>query len=75
MQASLLGGVLGISAQPALIEVVAWLLYVVPMLTVVLWPPKRPLSRVQAGRLLTGVGAAAAVAGRRARRCRAAGCR
>jgi len=61
VQASLLTGVLGISAQPALIEIVAYLLYLVPMLTVVLWPPKRPLSRVQAGRLLTGVGAAAAV--------------
>ena len=48
--------------RPAgVIEVVAYLLYLVPMLTVVLWPPKRPLSRVQAGRLLTGVGAAAAV--------------
>ena len=41
VQASLLTGVLGITAQPALIEIVGYLLYLVPMMAVVLWPPKR----------------------------------
>ncbi len=61
VQASLLTGVLGISAQPALIEILGYLLYLVPMMAVVLWPPKRTLSRRAAGRLLTALGASAAV--------------
>jgi high-affinity iron transporter len=59
IQSSLLTGVLGIRADPTVIEITAWLLYLVPMLIVVLWPPRRPLSRVAAGRLLTGAGVAA----------------
>jgi len=50
--AALFTGVLGIPAQPAVIEVVGYLLYLVPMLAVVLWPvrPTRPTSTlVQAG--------------------------
>jgi high-affinity iron transporter len=39
---SLLTGVLGIQPQPTLIEVVAWLIYLVPMLVFVLWPVRRP---------------------------------
>jgi high-affinity iron transporter len=39
--AALLTGVLGIQAQPAVVEVVAWALYVVPMLVFVLRPPAR----------------------------------
>lgn len=41
---SLLTGVLGIPAQPAVIEVVGYFLYLIPMLLVVLWPvrPARP---------------------------------
>ncbi len=61
VQASLLTGVLGITAQPALIEILGFLLYAVPMMVVVLWPPKRQLSGPAAGRLLTGVGVAAAL--------------
>ena len=61
MQASLLTGVLGITAQPALIEILGFLLYAVPMMLVVLWPPKRQLSRLATGRLLTGVGVAAGI--------------
>ncbi len=56
VQSSLLTGVLGIRADPTVIEVTAWLLYLVPMLVVVLWPPRRPLTRLAAGRLLTGAG-------------------
>jgi high-affinity iron transporter len=61
VQASLLTGVLGVTAQPALIEILGFVLYAVPMLAVVLWPPKRQLSRGATGRLLTGVGIVAAV--------------
>jgi high-affinity iron transporter len=39
---SLLTGVLGIQPQPTVIEVVAWLIYLVPMLVFVLWPVRRP---------------------------------
>ena len=39
---SLLTGVLGIQPQPTVIEVVAWLVYLVPMLVFVLWPVRRP---------------------------------
>jgi len=39
---SLLTGVLGIQAQPTLIEVIAWFVYLVPMLVFVLWPVRRP---------------------------------
>lgn len=64
IQSSLLTGVLGIRADPTVIEVTAWLLYLVPMLVVVLWPPRRQLSRLATGRLLAATGVAAlAVAG------------
>jgi high-affinity iron transporter len=36
-QAALVTGVLGIQPRPTLIEVLAWALYLVPMLLVVLW--------------------------------------
>ena len=40
---ALLTSVLGIQPRPTAIETVAWLVYLVPMLVVVLWPaPKRP---------------------------------
>jgi high-affinity iron transporter len=39
---SLLTGVLGIQPQPTVVEVVAWLVYLVPMLVFVLWPVRRP---------------------------------
>ena len=54
---ALLTGVLGIAAQPTWIEVLAWTLYLVVMLAVVLWPAQRMLARRQAGRLLGLAGA------------------
>jgi high-affinity iron transporter len=40
---ALLTGVLGIQPQPVAIEIVGWLLYLIPMLLIVLWPaPSRP---------------------------------
>jgi high-affinity iron transporter len=52
IQSALLGGLFGIQAQPVVVEVVAWMLYVVPMLAVVLWPRQRRLTGRQAGRVL-----------------------
>jgi high-affinity iron transporter len=40
VQASLLTGVLGLSAHPTVIEMIAWVLYAVPMVILVAWPRK-----------------------------------
>jgi high-affinity iron transporter len=40
-QAALITGVLGIQPEPTVAEVTVWVLYVVPMLLVVLWKPRR----------------------------------
>jgi high-affinity iron transporter len=39
---SLVTGVLGIQPYPVLIEVLAWFLYLVPLLVYLLWPQRRP---------------------------------
>jgi high-affinity iron transporter len=39
---SLVTGVLGIQPYPVLVEALAWLLYLVPMMTYLLWPQRRP---------------------------------
>ncbi|MDQ2844931.1 MAG: FTR1 family protein [Actinomycetota bacterium] len=62
VQESLLTGVLGIRAELTAIDVLCWLLYVIPMLVVVVWPPRRPLARRTAGRVLTGLGVTAVIA-------------
>lgn len=62
VQESLLGGVLGIQAQLSAVAVIAWLLYIVPMLAVVLWPAGRLLTARIAARLLLAVGSAGLVA-------------
>ncbi len=61
VQESLLTGVLGIRSSMPVIEVVAYLLYLVPMLAVVLWPARRALTGPRLGRLLAGTAAAAVV--------------
>jgi high-affinity iron transporter len=61
VQESLLTGVLGIRSSMPVIEVVAYLLYLVPMLAVVLWPAKRALSGARLVRVLVCGGAGAAV--------------
>ena len=43
VQASLLTGMLGIQSHPVLIEVIGWLLYLVPVGLFVAWPPGRPV--------------------------------
>ena len=62
VQESLLTGMLGIRSSLPVVEVVAYLLYAIPMLLVVLWPPKRTPSRQVLGRVLVGTAAAALVA-------------
>jgi high-affinity iron transporter len=44
IQAALITGVLGIPADPRLIEVIGWLLYLVPVLAYSLWPKRLRLS-------------------------------
>jgi high-affinity iron transporter len=61
VQESLLTGMLGIRSSLPVVEVIAYLLYAIPMLLVVLWPPRRTPSRQQLGRILTGTAAAALV--------------
>src|SRR6478672_1211424 len=62
VQESLLTGMLGIRSNLPVVEVVAYLLYAIPMLLVVLWPPRRTPSRPQLGRILTGTATVALVA-------------
>jgi high-affinity iron transporter len=64
VQASLLTGMLGMQDHPVLIEVVGWLVYVIPLGIYVAWPPGKTLARATLARvaLVTGgVLAAAAV--------------
>lgn len=62
VQESLLGGLFGIRAQLRGIEVLSWLLYVVPMLLVVLWPPRRQVAGQLVGRVMIALGATAVLA-------------
>ena len=61
VQESLLTGMLGIRSNLPLVEVIAYALYAVPMLLVVLWPPSRTPARPVLGRLLVATAAAALV--------------
>lgn len=64
VQESLLTGMLGIRSTLPVVEVVAYVLYAVPMLLVVLWPPRRTPSTRTIGKILVGSAAVAvAVAG------------
>lgn len=65
VRSSLLTGVLGVQPKPTVIEVAGWLVYAIPVLTIVLWPPSWPtphIPRVVFGRVLIGAGAFAVVA-------------
>jgi high-affinity iron transporter len=61
VQESLLTGMLGIRSTLPVVEVVAYVLYAVPMLLVVLWPPKRTPGTRAIGTILVGAAAAALV--------------
>jgi high-affinity iron transporter len=57
VQASLLTGMLGIQQHPALIEVLGWLAYLVPVGLFVAWPPGRAIPRRLLAGALAGGGA------------------
>ncbi|MGH3446367.1 MAG: iron uptake transporter permease EfeU [Nocardioidaceae bacterium] len=60
---SLLTGVLGMQAHPVLIELVGWLVYLVPLGVYVAWPPGKGLARGTLARLsLIGAGVTAVAA-------------
>jgi high-affinity iron transporter len=61
VQASLLTGMLGLQSRPVVIELVGWLLYLVPVGLYVAWPPGRRLSRRTASRVLLATAAVLAV--------------
>ena len=61
VQESLLTGMLGIRSTLPVVEVVAYVLYAVPMLLVVLWPPRRTPGPRSIGRILVGAAVAALV--------------
>ena len=58
LQGALITGMLGIPSDPRLIEVVAWLAYVIPVALFVYWPAKRRPSVAGAIRLRWAVAAA-----------------
>lgn len=63
VQSALLTGMLGIQSHPALIEVVGWLVYLVPVGLYVAWPPNRtPARRTLITVALSVAGAGAALA-------------
>jgi high-affinity iron transporter len=62
VQSSLLTGMLGIQSHPVVVEVVGWLLYLVPVACFVAWPPGRAVPRRSLVRVLAGVAAVGVVA-------------
>jgi high-affinity iron transporter len=63
VQASLLTGMLGVQDHPVLIEVIGWLVYVIPVGIYVAWPPGKGLARVALARVALVTGGALAAAG------------
>jgi high-affinity iron transporter len=59
VHASLLTGMLGVQAHPVVIEVVGWLVYLIPVGIYVAWPPGRT---IQARRVAIGAGVAGVLA-------------
>lgn len=51
--ASLMTGLLGLPSYPVVAQVVAWVVYVVPVLASVLWPSRRRPARVAAARTVS----------------------
>jgi high-affinity iron transporter len=60
VQAALITGVLGIPADPRVVEVIGWLCYLIPVLAYCLWPIKRRPRGIQVPRLQLGIAAALA---------------
>ena len=62
VQAAVVTGVLGIPADPRVVEVIGWFAYLVPLSLVLFWPQARRLSTRQGTRLKLGLGALFVVA-------------
>jgi high-affinity iron transporter len=62
VQASLLTGMLGVQTKPVVIEVVGWLLYLIPIGLYVAWPPGRSVPKRALAQVLTAIGVVAAAA-------------
>jgi high-affinity iron transporter len=62
VQASLLTGMLGVQEHPVVIEVIGWLVYLIPVGLYVAWPPGRAPSRRTVARYALGGGAVVAAA-------------
>jgi high-affinity iron transporter len=62
IQAALLTGVLGIPADPRVIEVLGWFAYLVPVMLYLLWPVARRPKRTQLPALWLSIAGASAVA-------------
>jgi high-affinity iron transporter len=60
VQASLLTGMLGVQAHPVVIEIIGWLVYLIPVGLYVVWPPGRPAPARSAAKIGAVVGLAAA---------------
>jgi high-affinity iron transporter len=61
MQSALATGVLGIPADPRLIEVIGWLAYLVPVALFVYWPRARRAKGMQIAKVQFGVAGAVAI--------------
>ncbi|WP_291521944.1 iron uptake transporter permease EfeU [Branchiibius sp. NY16-3462-2] len=61
VRGAVLTGVLGIPADPRIIEVLAWVAYVVPMLLIIFWPQSRRPGAAASRRIKVAVAAACAL--------------
>src|SRR5579875_876947 len=62
VQSSLLTGMLGLQPHPVVVEVIGWLVYLVPVGCFVAWPPGKGMARRTASRALVATGAVLALA-------------
>jgi high-affinity iron transporter len=62
IQAALITGVLGIPADPRVIEVLGWFLYLIPVLAYALWPKAWKPTKAQVPRVKLGIAAGLVVA-------------
>lgn len=62
VQASLLTGMLGLQPHPVAVEIIGWLVYLIPVGVFVAWPPGRGLARRTAARVLLAAGVVLGVA-------------
>jgi high-affinity iron transporter len=61
VQSSLLTGMLGVQPKPVVIEVIGWLVYLIPVGLFVAWPPGRAVARRTVARVLVVAGGVLAI--------------